>query len=192
MHNFLLFFVEMASKLVTLLAVSLAVLYPSQVVSLWPIPRSLQSGTSALKLSSGFHISLAGDLAGHAPADLVQAIARTQGYLKNDKLERLVVGGASADASAIANAKQLSGLSVQLTGKTVNNIATESTLALGSRNEEYTLTVPADGSTAVLKANSTLGLFRGLTTFEQLWYTSGSSIYTVQAPIQIADKPAYV
>jgi hexosaminidase len=83
---------------------------------------------------------------------------------------------------------------LQLTGPSSakpQSIAVEATAQLGSRDESYSLTVPADGSTAVLKANSTLGLFRGLTTFSQLWYTSGDSIYTLQAPIQIDDSPAF-
>lgn len=36
------------------------------------------------------------------------------------------------------------------------------------------LSVPDDGSDASLTANTGLGLLRGLTTFEQLWYTSPS------------------
>jgi hexosaminidase len=53
------------------------------------------------------------------------------------------------------------------------------------------LTVPADGSAATLKANSTLGLFRGLTTFGQLWYDLDNMTYTIEAPISITDAPAY-
>ena len=52
--------------------------------------------------------------------------------------------------------------------------------------------MPADGSSAILIANSTLGLFRGLTTFEQLWYYFDGDIYTLEAPVQISDAPAYV
>ncbi|EJU02943.1 N-acetylhexosaminidase [Dacryopinax primogenitus] len=58
----------------------------------------------------------------------------------------------------------------------------------------------------MLQANTTLGLFRGLTTFTQLWYSTGgvastypyasffpgaSMVYTVQAPVMITDSPAY-
>ncbi|KAH7928429.1 glycoside hydrolase family 20 protein [Leucogyrophana mollusca] len=63
--------------------------------------------------------------------------------------------------------------------------------ALESRNEAYSLSVPSDGSAATLKANSTLGLFRGLTTFSQLWYEYDGAIYTPEAPIDISDWPVY-
>jgi hypothetical protein len=73
------------------------------------------------------------------------------------------------------------------------------------------LNVPADGTGAVLSAASTLGLFRGLNTFAQLWYTydygkealdqdgknrDGNGVvpvvYTLSAPVAIQDSPAYV
>lgn len=52
--------------------------------------------------------------------------------------------------------------------------------------------MPADGLEALLVANSSLGLLRGLTTFEQLWYTLGAEIYTTEAPVRIEDSPAFV
>ncbi|KAF5343340.1 hypothetical protein D9758_014183 [Tetrapyrgos nigripes] len=57
--------------------------------------------------------------------------------------------------------------------------------------EGFSLTVPPDGSQAELKANPTLGLFKGLTTFSQLWYDLDGIAYTVEAPIAIMDEPAY-
>ena len=51
--------------------------------------------------------------------------------------------------------------------------ASESVKPLGIRSKEYVLTIPADGSAATLTTNSTLGLYRGLTTFGQLWYYYG-------------------
>jgi hexosaminidase len=73
----------------------------------------------------------------------------------------------------------------------VRSISDEATDVLESRDEAYTLTVPSDGSVATLEANSTLGLFRGLTTFGQLWYEYDGVTYTLEAPIQIHDAPAY-
>jgi hexosaminidase len=129
-----------------------------------------------------------------APADLQDAVTRTEGYLKTDKLGRLVVGRGANDSSAIHGAKQLSSLTVSLTSTNgpVRSISEEAMDELESRDEAYSLTVPADGSAATLKANSTLGLFRGLTTFGQLWYEYSGTIYTLEAPIQISDAPAYV
>jgi hexosaminidase len=74
----------------------------------------------------------------------------------------------------------------------VQSITKESQKDLASRSESYVLSVPGDGSPAVLIANSTLGLFRGLTTFGQLWYYFSGNIYTMEAPVQITDAPAYV
>jgi hexosaminidase len=168
---------------------------PLGVHSLWPIPRTLSSGSEGLKLAHGFAIQFQGSLSHHAPADLKAAVSRTLYQLKHDGLERLVIGRAGADTEKIAKARQLNVLKVELVASASNNIpgiTQNANLPIGMRDEAYTLHVPADGSPSVLTANSTLGLFRGLTTFSQLWYTSGSTIYTVEAPITIWDKPAYV
>jgi hexosaminidase len=86
----------------------------------------------------------------------------------------------------------------------VKCIADEARAPLGSREEGYELGVPDDGSVAVLSALSTLGLFRGLNTFAQLWYSldeddgggggggDGSTVYMLTAPVMIQDWPAYV
>ncbi|KDQ16047.1 glycoside hydrolase family 20 protein [Botryobasidium botryosum FD-172 SS1] len=171
----------------TLAVVALvALVYPSSVAGLWPLPRSLQTGSQALTLSSSFSI----DSAFTAPDDLKSAISRTLDYVRKDKHERLVVGRGSADASKIKSAPSLNKLSLQLESKTPLSIAQEAIKPFESRDESYTLTVPVNGD-AILRANSTLGLFRGLTTFTQLWYTAGDAVYTIEAPITITDKPAY-
>lgn len=162
----------------------------SHVLCLWPMPKSLQTGTTPLVLANNFKIVNIP----HSPADLEAAISRTSSFIKNDKLERLVVGRSSTDASKAQHAKQLGSLVLSLSrGATARSVATEAIAPLGSRSEEYTLHVPADGSPATLSANSTLGLFRGLTTFEQLWYQlDDHTTYTMQAPISIVDSPAFV
>ena len=83
-------------------------------------------------------------------------------------------------------------MSLTSSNGTVRSISDEAKDALESRDEAYTLSVPADGSAATLKANSTLGLYRGLITFEQLWYDYENTTYSLEAPIQIDDAPAYV
>ena len=172
-------------------AVALLALAPvGGVLALWPLPRSLETGTTALKLAPNFDIHV--DVQ-HAPSDLSDAVSRTKTHLKTDKLGRLVVGRGSSDSSAIQHAESLPSLQVSLTrGATVRSITAEARLAIESRSEGYSLTVPADGSAATLTANSTLGLYRGLTTFEQLWYQWSGHLYTVEAPITITDSPAYV
>ena len=160
------------------------------VFGLWPLPRSLSTGSTGLKLSPIFDIHLNVQ---HAPTDLRDAVSRTKSHLKNDQHGRLVVGRGSSDSSAIQHAKSLSSLQVSLVrGASVRSIAEEARREIGTRSEEYTLHVPADGSPATLTANSTLGLYRGLTTFEQVWFQSSGHTYTVEAPIAITDSPAYV
>ncbi|KAG8730538.1 N-acetyl-glucosamine-6-phosphate deacetylase [Ceratobasidium sp. 414] len=159
---------------------------PAQAI--WPRPTQLTSGQTALRLSPSVSISLPDG----APPDLKDAVSRTQAQLKDDKFERLVVGRGSSDAARIRSARELSNLVLAYgSGYATNGttLQTEATAPLGMRDEAYTLSVPADGSAATITANSTLGLFRGLTTFTQLCY--GSDIYTVEAPYTIADKPAY-
>ena len=172
----------------SLLTLSLFVL---QVASLWPIPRNLQLGTSSLKLSPRFSVDI--DIR-NPPADLINAVSRSKLNLVNDKMQRLVVGRGSADRSTLGGAKQLTSLKLSLApGSAIRSIMDESIAPLGTRREEYVLQVPSDGSPATLSANSTLGLLRGLTTFEQLWYDSGDgTVYTTEAPIAISDAPAFV
>ncbi|TFK93272.1 glycoside hydrolase family 20 protein [Polyporus arcularius HHB13444] len=159
------------------------------VFGLWPLPRTLQTGTTVLKLAPNFdiHVNIQ-----HAPSDLSDAVSRTKSHLKNDKLGRLVVGRGSSDSAAIQHAKSLASLKVTLSkGATVRSITEEARVSIETRSEEYSLTLPADGSAATLTANSTLGLYRGITTFEQLWYQWSSNVYTVEAPVVIIDSPAY-
>lgn len=179
----------MARILALFLATAIALSHSAS--ALWPLPKTITTGTTGLILSSNFQINLS---VKNAPSDLEAAVAQTKTYLKTDGLGRLIVGRGSSDAAAIKSAKQLTSLTVSLdsgaTGK-VQSISAEAIQPLESRDEAYTLSVPTSGA-ATLKANSTLGLYRGLTTFSQLWYEYESKIYTIEAPIEIDDAPAYV
>lgn len=162
----------------------------SGALALWPIPTSLQTGNTTIKLSAGFKITV--NLP-RAPSDLHDAIERTASFLRNDKLGRLVVGRGESDRTQVQKAKRLSTLTLSLEhGATTRSISEESMLPIGTRLEGYSLHLPSDGSPASLTANSTLGLLRGLTTFEQLWYALDDDIYTLEAPVSITDSPAYV
>ncbi|EAU86209.2 beta-hexosaminidase [Coprinopsis cinerea okayama7 len=160
--------------------------------ALWPIPNDITTGTSPLRLARDFSINLNG--VRHAPKDLVDAVSRTQHFLREDKLQLLVPDRGASLKSSISNSPFLKSLTVTLNSRTAKtrSIAEEAIADIGTRQEGYTLTVPADGSEAVLTANSTLGLFRGLTTFSQLWYELDGHVYTVQAPVSIRDAPQYV
>ncbi|KAG1867157.1 glycoside hydrolase family 20 protein [Suillus subalutaceus] len=178
------------SRHVAILALVAGCLLPSGVQALWPIPTTLETGVTALKISPSeffFDVQIEG-----APSDLLDAVAQSQYYLENDKLGRLVVGRGANDTTALASAMTISNLTLSLTsGATVESISSEAVKPLGTRSEEYALTIPADGSAATLTANSTLGLYRGLTTFNQLFYYYGGVTYTLLAPIAITDTPAY-
>src|SRR5258705_13827863 len=164
-----------------------SLLFTTQVLSLWPIPLSLHTGSSFLKLDPSFDIRI-----NRAPYDLRAAITRTKAHLENDKLERLVVGRGAVDRNDLSNAPSLLTLELSLTAES-SSIMEEATKPIGSRIEGYSLSIPSTGGTSRITANSTLGLFRGLTTFEQLFYFDGEcTIYTYQAPIDISDTPAYV
>ncbi|KAG6853812.1 hypothetical protein C0991_001058 [Blastosporella zonata] len=168
----------------------LGALLPNAVFGLWPIPRNLQLGTTFVKLSTTFDITVN---VKNAPQDLLDAVSLTKGYLNTDKLQRLVVGRGESDSAAVGRAPTLPGLTVSLLSSAAPRaIAVEAVLPIGTRSEGYSLTIPNDGTYATLTANSTLGLFRGLATFGQLWYDLGGITYTYQAPIKIVnDIPAF-
>ncbi|KAF5319947.1 hypothetical protein D9611_011073 [Ephemerocybe angulata] len=163
----------------------------SSALALWPQPRELSTGTTPLKLSNDFSVSTKG--LPSTPNDLQDAIRRTQGFLKTDKLQALVPDRGASSKSAVGSARALRSLRLAYTGtaRRLTSLAEEAIADVESRVEGYTLTVPSDGGEAVLQANSTLGLFRGLTTFGQIWYELEGTAYTLVAPIQIKDEPLY-
>jgi hexosaminidase len=216
------------TRLLRLLSLSSSILLSLQVThALWPQPHSIQTGFSALRLApqTSFTITVAFP---NPPADLLAAVARTRTYLFTDTLARLVPSHGAEDLPTLANAstKALPGLTLRLEaegavqgeGEGVSNgdgvvvareIAVEARAGIEEREEGYWLDVPAEGSGAVLSARSTLGLFRGLNTFAQLWFSYGESeedcdgadagddgdgvvVYTLSAPVTIQDAPAYV
>ncbi|OAX34525.1 hypothetical protein K503DRAFT_868857 [Rhizopogon vinicolor AM-OR11-026] len=139
---------------------------PSRYVGLLVLVAAsiLPSGMTALEVSPSFYFDVQVE---GAPVDLYDAVGQVQYYLETDQ-------PLSLTSSA-----------------TVEPIASEAVTLLGTRSEEHQLTILADGSTATLTANSTLGLYRGLTTFNQLFYYYGGVTYTLLAPISITETPAY-
>lgn len=162
--------------------------YPAN--ALWPIPRSLVSGSTAVRLSPYFSIQLEIQ---HPPADIVSAAARTQARLVTDTFERLVLGRGSADLHLLPGAHVLTSLTLVIDGSSpVQSIAEETNQPIDSKSESYSLSISHRRTDAIIKANSTLGLFRGLTTFEQLWYDGKGVKYMLNGDIEIADEPAFV
>lgn len=164
----------------------------TRVHALWPQPRSLQTGSEALKLSPTFDIIVSGNIH-FLPLDLREAISRTKEQVKNDRLGRVVVGRGSSDQPLLFQAKQLDALYLSFgEHATMSSIADEARKPLESRDEAYLLSVPCDGSPATLVANSSLGAFRGLATFTQLWYNFNGTTYALHLPVDIVDSPSYV
>ncbi|KAJ6622729.1 N-acetylhexosaminidase [Mycena sp. CBHHK59/15] len=160
------------------------------VLGLWPIPRTLTTGNDVLILSPAFSIAVN---VNDPPEDLLAAVSQTKVYLQTDKLQRLVLGRGSSDAGALKTAPMLHSLTITLQhDKAVLPISSEAVKDVSNRSEGYTLSIPRDGRPAVLSANSTLGLFRGLTTFTQFWYDFNGVTYTNVGPVSIVnDTPAY-
>ncbi len=174
-----------------MLTLALFSIFVPAVVALWPVPHTLHTGSGALKLAHTFAVQLQAQES--PPADLLAAISNAESLLNTDSFQRLVVGRASADDKAISHAPELPSLLLSLAPRmALRPIADEATLALESRSESYQLTVPHDGSQATLLANSSLGLFRGLSTFTTMWYASPTQKYILNAPVQILDEPAFV
>lgn len=157
---------------------------------LWPSPKTYSSGDQTLLLSPDFRIDTEMT---DTPTDLTQAISRTKNNLLNDKLGRLVIGRGSSDSQSFKSARSLTTLKLMLENNTaIRSIADEAISSLETRSEGYKLLVPADGSSASISATSTLGLFRGLTTFEQLWYEYENQVYAIGLPLEVEDSPSYV
>ena len=156
----------------------------------------MTNGTTPLRLAPSFSISAS--FSG-APVDLNSAITRTEGYLKSDKLGRLVPGRGVGDQVLLTGAHELTSLKLELTAsptskakRQISSITEEAQKPVGERDEGYSLSIPSSGGAATLSANSTLGLLRGLTTFGQLWYTFQETTYLLEAPLKIDDSPAFV
>jgi hexosaminidase len=158
------------------------------------MPRSLQTGSTFLKLSSKFSIEVSG--IPQVPQDLNDSISRTMSHLHTDQLQRLIVGRGANDSAALAVAPSLARLTVALAPNSppIKSIMEEATKEITERSESYSLTIPdKDQGVATLTANSSLGLLRGLTTFEQFWYQVSGTVYSYQAPVDITnDSPAFV
>ncbi|KAJ6455070.1 beta-hexosaminidase [Mycena vitilis] len=159
-------------------------------LALWPIPRTLKTGTDFVVLSPQFAITVN---VANPPQDLLDAVSQTKSFIATDKFQRLVVGRGAADADALKTAPQLPSLTLTLQNtRPVLPISVEAVKDVTNRSEGYTLSIPSDGKPAVLSANSTLGLFRGLTTFTQFWYDLNGVTYTNMGPVSILkDVPAY-
>lgn len=158
--------------------------------TVWPLPSSSSSGDSETPvcLSPGFRILFDEHTAGlPLPHDLKAAVKRTEAALKDHRHAYLspTAGREFFSKSKDNSTDDLATCEHVLTtlylaldsdalggGKEVPSILSSAVAPAESRPEleAYRLIVPLDGP-ASISAQTALGLFRGLTTFEQLWYS---------------------
>lgn len=146
-----------------------------EATTLWPAPQSASSGPSTLIVSPS-QSSFFGMKGGVAPCNtLAQAFARYES-LTFPHPASAVLGSDSI----------LKGIIV-----VVDNLD-ESHPQLGT-DESYTLTVPADGTSATLTAPTVYGALRGLETFSQLVvFDFDAAGYVIEgAPWVITDAPRF-
>lgn len=169
-----------------------------------PIPSSFTSANQTLCLSTDFAIRAPR----HAPQDLLGASARTEERVRNTTHTYLSTNGGAEFVNPDKPCETfLSELILVLEADFEGrSIFEDATTELEDRTalETYHLRIPLNGP-AVLEANSSLGLFRGLTTFEQLFYASPPQrsktsladrhgrrqVNAPFAPYDIHDKPAF-
>ncbi|GAA5956082.1 hypothetical protein JCM21900_002589, partial [Sporobolomyces salmonicolor] len=196
--------------------VGLSCVSPSHAV--WPAPRLLKTGSTCVQLRQGFEIVLSERLSGAAPSDLVAAVELAKAQVRKDRLGRLIVGRGESDREAVSKSPTLSKLELSLvplsssaSASNILSISEEAHKPYEELDESYTLSIPSTSSshksnkkrghfvrlggglTASLKANTTLGLARGLQTFTQLVYAlpGDGALYIPEAPIEIEDWPAF-
>jgi hypothetical protein len=194
----------------TTLLILAVYLVAQDVVALWPQPTSLTNGTITMSLSPHFNIRIPDG----SPEDLGMAVERvisslrstTHEFLSVDRGAELLVGKEDWDTVHTLDVDYAH-------SEPWSSIFEEATKKLEDRDESYKLDVPLNG-TATLRANTSLGLLRGLTTFQQLFYSLPSaykrpradeSAQTVLndmldyqghlilpfAPFQISDRPMF-
>jgi hexosaminidase len=183
------------SLLLPLLAYSAVLFLPTASatksrITVWPLPSSSSSGNgeTPLCLSPDFNIVFDEHTAGlPLPHDLKAAVKRTEAALKDHKHAYLspTAGREFFSKSKDNSIEDLAACEHVLTvlhltldpgflsgSKAIPSILSSAVAPAESRPEleAYRLSVPLDGP-ASMSAKTALGLFRGLTTFEQLWYS---------------------
>ncbi|RXK39028.1 hypothetical protein M231_03758 [Tremella mesenterica] len=166
-------------------------------LNVWPLPTSFTTGTSILCLSNNFNISIPHD----TPEDLTRAVERTRKRLHENTHRYLSVQRGEEFFRFKGCDSYLDTLQLLFTGqdgekrndmetrkRKRKSIMDQVNYPLEDRSEleGYNLTVSMDGK-AKLVALGALGLFRGLSTFEQLfYYLPGSHPFSniTQIPLQ--------
>ncbi|KAK8843396.1 hypothetical protein IAR55_007053 [Kwoniella newhampshirensis] len=184
---------------------SLVLSADSSPLNLVPLPlrHFTGDGSTPLCLSSTFTISLdTASLDGHEPPDdLLRGLKRTEQNLAKIGMTYLSPDHGAKFLYAGKCDRYLDSLIVHLTNYDGSTIFDQSVSPVETRpdHEAYNLSIPLHGA-AKITTGGALGAFRGLTTFEGLWYTlepssrrgKGEKVaYAPHAPYEIEDKPAF-
>ncbi|OXG85443.1 hexosaminidase [Cryptococcus neoformans A2-102-5] len=174
-------------------------------INVVPLPRHyiIGDGSTPVCLSTNFSIQPAPSSSVIFPADLQEAIVSTRHRLKNTRVTYLspnegsefFSGGSGAIRSC---AYYLDTLYIDLTAYNGTDILSETIAPVEERAEleTYTLDLSLKGK-AMINSRGALGAFRGLSTFEGLFYSletevKGSDrVYAPLAPYHIEDKPSF-
>lgn len=174
-------------------------------INVVPLPRHyiIGDGSTPVCLSTNFSIQPAPSSSVIFPADLQEAIVSTRHRLMNTRVAYLspnegsefFSGGSGAIRSC---ANYLDTLYIDLTAYNGTDILSETIAPVEERAEleTYTLDLSLKGK-ALVNSRGALGAFRGLSTFEGLFYSletevKGSDrVYAPLAPYHIEDKPSF-
>jgi hexosaminidase len=162
-----------------------------------PLPKSYTTGSTILCLSPEFTFTYADNLHHNAPKDLQDAARRTIEEIWRSKHQYLSPDRGAGFFFSEEGVRNGNGCEMYLDEVTLHldgdgNVASifdEAIRPVEDRVEleRYTLSIPLEGS-AEIRSKSTLGLYRGLTTFQQLFYhlpqsSSSSSSSQTQLPL---------
>ncbi|ORX40209.1 putative beta-hexosaminidase precursor [Kockovaella imperatae] len=163
-----------------------------------PRPTRVTTGETVLRLSGDFSIDIdnSSSLKSSIPRDLEQAIHHTTATLHKNRHRYLSPQRGAEFLISGTQHTEIQKLILSLNGNgKPRSIAHDAVLPVEDRvaAERYELELATDGS-AHIEADTSLGLYRGLTTFQQLFFYSGGKDgfqYTPHAPINIEDQPAF-
>ena len=176
-------------------------------INLWPLPKSYTAGNTPVCLADDFKISITGD---NVPQDLWDAVGRASSRIWATKHEHLDTSFGADYFDDASNPCQHWLHSLDLVFSSGNYDSIRSCVKQQPEDriklEEYNMTIPTDG-TGTITATNALGLFRGLTSFEGLWYylapqgqsgnymrkrwSGGEALYAPWAPYEIHDYPSF-
>jgi hexosaminidase len=173
----------------TAIAVIACVGVMADVTTLWPLPSSVNSGTSTLLVSpSGVTFSMSGSSSCQSESSpagqfLAPAFTRYEAYIAWYGVA-VATGAHAEDDSTVVPGSNVSSVIVCVTTPDLS-------LTLET-DDSYTISLPVSGQ-ITLSASTVFGALRALETFSQLVeYDETRGAYTVtSAPITIEDTPRF-